>query len=139
MGTKYAMISYEVRLEKRILPLIDITVILVGILILLMGAPQISEHQLFVLQISGREVVYNDLIISSGSEIVEETTRDVLTRAITGGFNRIEIRPPSQRPYALSAREISSIEQQLQRVALQIVDELQLRSGAIVIRYQDKP
>lgn len=131
------MSRYELKVEKRILPLLDITLILVGILILIIGTPQFGEHRVFALEISGHQILDGDSIIASGDELHETAARNMLTRAIVGGFNRIEIRNTETR-YPLSARKITEIEQKLTSMASELSEELQI-PHSINIKQQSKP
>ena len=124
----------ELRVEKRILPLLDITVILIGILILIIGTPQLGQHRVFALELSGTRVTYDGILVADGADIDSEGAREVIMRAIAGGFSRIEIRSAQDR-YEMSATQIMRVEQALQEIVGHIATEVH-SPRTINVRFQ---
>lgn len=118
---------YIPQVEKRILPLIDITVILVGILILLIGNPEIGSNPVLVLEVSGSKVLHGSDVVASGDQIDENVARAAIVLAHSSGFSAIEIQAGETR-HELSARQLTSIERQLKQIAIIVAKELETRS-----------
>jgi hypothetical protein len=127
------MAKPEVRLEKRILPLLDITLILVGILILVMGNPDIGEEKVFVAHFEGNQLIYEDTVIFDGRQINMNNARHMMRRAVSGGFSNVEIRDKGNDP-ALGFKVAEKIEQKLQQIAQTLASEEGL-SQTPTVRY----
>lgn len=127
------MAKPEVRLEKRILPLLDITLILVGILILVMGNPDLGEEKVFVAHFEGNQLIYEDIVIFDGHQININNARHMMRRAVSGGFSNVEIRDKGKGP-ALEFKVAEKIEQKLQQIAQSLASEEGL-SPTPTVRY----
>ena len=110
------------RIEKRILPLLDITIILVGILILVIGNPEMGDQKTYLLTLSGSDVVDTHGIVAQDGQLDPDRARAMLERALNGEYRRIDIQNEAER-HGLSGAEIAAIEQALQMMAAEIAQE----------------
>ena len=127
------MAELEIKLEKRILPLLDITLILVGILILVIGNPNLGEKKVFVAQLEGNQLTHRDVIIFDGSQLNPANAKHMIRQALSGGFSRVEIWDDGTSP-KLSYSVVSRIEQTLQKIAQELSSQEEF-SYTPTIRY----
>ena len=128
---------YVPQIEKRILPLLDITVIMLGILILLIGNPQLGAAPVLVLEIAGDRIVHGTEVVATGGDVDEDAATAVIRSAHASGFGGIEILIPDQA-HELSASHLASIERQLKQIAILVAAELQTRSLTVRTTSQTK-
>jgi hypothetical protein len=123
--------KFELRIEKRILPLLDITIILVGILILVIGNPEMGDQRTYLLTLSGSDIFDSNGIVAKDGQIDTDRARGMLERALSGDFRRIDIQNEEER-HGLSGAQILSIERDLQLLAADIAAERGVRQRLII-------
>lgn len=130
------MTTYTPRIEKRILPLLDITLILVGVLILVIGTPHFGEQRVFALELTDTSVLYGSDVVADQGQINQDVARRVVTLAMREGFDRIEIRIERTR-HELSASDMERIERELEQISDDVATDLETNQH-LTVRFRQE-
>lgn len=111
----------QVSIEKRLLPLLDITLILVGILIVVMGTPSLGQDRVFIVPIIHGQLTYENMVIHDGEQMDLPNAARMLRIASSNGFSNVVIQTEDNSPMGYD--KTIEVEGQLQTIALKLAQE----------------